>query len=119
MSKELTDAWKAGKLKSGWYWVKTPIALGEKPAFLCDDNNFDVDRTIYPNNYDLEVLSSCDYEELQQLKEENKALQEKLDIAVKALKFYKIPFHQFSSVYNIAQHHKRAEEVLEKIKEIK
>lgn len=74
MCKELTEAWKSGKLKSGWYWVKTPIALGEKPAFLCDDNNFDVDRTIYPNNYDLEVLSSCDYNHFVELTEKVKEL---------------------------------------------
>lgn len=55
----------------------------------------------------------------EELKAENKALQEKLEIAVKALEFYKIPFNQFSSVYNIAQHHRRAEEALAKIKEVK
>lgn len=43
----------------------------------------------------------------------------KLEIAVNALEIYAIPFNQLSPVYNIAQHHKRAEEALAKIKEIK
>lgn len=46
-------------------------------------------------------------------------LQEKLDIAVKALEFYEKPFCRFHFEYNIAQHHKRAEEALAKIKEFK
>lgn len=51
--------------------------------------------------------------------EENKQLKAKLEIAVKALEFYEIPFNQLSPVYNIAQHHKRAQKALAKIKEIK
>lgn len=50
--------------------------------------------------------------------EENKQLKAKFDIAIEALEYYEIPFNQFSPVYNIAQHHKRAEEALAKIKEI-
>lgn len=46
-------------------------------------------------------------------------MDKKLEIAVNALEYYEIPFNQFSPVYNIAQHHKRAEEALVKIKEIK
>lgn len=45
--------------------------------------------------------------------------EKKLEIAVKALEFYAIPFNQLSPVYNVAQHHKEAEEALAKIKEIK
>ena len=56
---------------------------------------------------------------IDELKAENKALQEKLDIAVRALEFYKKSFYQFNPEYNVAQHHKRAEEALAKIKEIK
>lgn len=51
--------------------------------------------------------------------EENKQLKVKLEIAVQALEFYAIPLSQLSPVYNIAQHHKRAQEALAKIKEIK
>lgn len=51
--------------------------------------------------------------------EENKQLEKKLEIAIEALEYYKMPFNQLSPVYNIAQHHKRAEEALAKIKEIK
>lgn len=39
----------------------------------------------------------------------------KLEIAVKALEFYAIPLSQLSPVYNIAQHHRRAEKTLEEI----
>lgn len=46
-------------------------------------------------------------------------LEKKLEIAVKALEFYAIPFNQMSPVYNVAQHHKEAEKALAKIKEIK
>lgn len=46
-------------------------------------------------------------------------VEKKLEIAVKALEYYEIPFNHLSPVYNIAQHHKTAEEALEKIKEIK
>lgn len=53
------------------------------------------------------------------LEDEKQALQEKLDIAVKALEFYAKPFCQFNPEYNVAQHHKRAQEALAKIKEIK
>ena len=44
-------------------------------------------------------------------------LEKKLEIAITALEFYALPLSQFSPVYNIAQHHKRAEEALAKIKE--
>lgn len=46
-------------------------------------------------------------------------LEKKLEIAIKALEFYAIPFNQMSPVYNVAQHHKEAEKALAKIKEIK
>lgn len=45
-------------------------------------------------------------------------LQEKLEIAVKALEFYEKPFACFHHEYNIAQHHKKAAEALEQIKEL-
>ena len=50
--------------------------------------------------------------------EENKQLEKKLEIAIEALEYYEMTFNQLSPVYNIAQHHKRAEEALAKIKEI-
>lgn len=87
----LTEKWKAGKLeKCKRYWVKTPVFLGEKPAFLCSDNSFDVDGTIYPNTYDLEVLSPCDYEELQQLRQLLKDCKSTIEIQTKffAPEFY-------------------------------
>lgn len=65
----LTENWKSGKLrKSKRYWVKSPLFLDAKPAFLYNDNSFDIDGTIYSDTYDLSVLDSCDYEELQNLK---------------------------------------------------
>ena len=61
------------------------------------------------NNYILPMESN----------EEVKVLQEKLEIAVKALEFYEKPFACFHPEYNVAQHHKKAAEALAKIKEIK
>lgn len=75
----LTDDWKAGKLeKCKRYWVKSPLSLETKPAFLYNDNSFDVDGTIYPNNYDLEVLASCDYDHFVELTEKVKSQDEEL-----------------------------------------
>ena len=52
------------------------------------------------------------------LEDEKEKLQEKLEIAVKALEFYEKPFVCFHPEYNIAQHHKKAAEALAKIKEL-
>lgn len=46
-------------------------------------------------------------------------LEKKLEIAITALEFYALPLNQLNPVYNIAQHHKEAQEALAKIKEIK
>lgn len=59
---ELTESWKAGKLKNGWYFC-----LYENDVVfpgLCFDDDFD-DCQLKVK----EVLAPCDYEELQQLKE--------------------------------------------------
>ena len=45
-------------------------------------------------------------------------LEKQLNIAVKALEFYKKPFVCFHPEYNIAQHHNKAAEALRKIKEL-
>lgn len=67
MSKELTEAWKSGKLKNGWYFIK-----------FTDE--------IYPDYYNgyfiqtgdkegMEVLAPVpDYNEMRRLKEENNDL---------------------------------------------
>ena len=60
----------------------------------------------------------CYLTELLKLEQENKKSQEKLEIAVKALEFYEKPFACFHHEYNIAQHHKKAAEALEQIKEL-
>lgn len=61
-----------------------------------------------------------DYEDNLAFPPNNKTDVEKnLEIAIEALEEYTIPLSQLSPVYNIAQHHKRAQEALEKIKEIK
>ncbi|MCX4348493.1 MAG: hypothetical protein OSJ76_01775 [Alphaproteobacteria bacterium] len=66
----LTEDWKDGKLlKCERYWVKSPVFIGAKPAFLNIDNSFDVDGTIYPVSYHLEVLASCNYKKLQSMKD--------------------------------------------------
>ena len=62
MSKELTEAWKAGKLNHGWYFVK-----------LANETYPDYYKGYFIQTGDkdgIEVLASCDYDELQQLKEE-------------------------------------------------
>lgn len=46
-------------------------------------------------------------------------IEKKLEIAITALEFYALPLNQLNPVYNIAQHHKTAEEALAKIKEVK
>ena len=45
-------------------------------------------------------------------------LEKQLKIAVEVLEFYEKPFACFHPEYNIAQHHKKAAEALEKIKEL-
>lgn len=45
-------------------------------------------------------------------------LEKQLKIAVEALEFYEKPFSCFHPEYNIAQHHKKAEQALEQIKEL-
>lgn len=63
----LTDDWRAGKLKNGWYFC-----LYENDAVfpaLCFDDDFD--------DYALkvtEVLAPCDYEELKRVRDENNDL---------------------------------------------
>ena len=65
MSKELTDAWKADRLQPGRYWVKNTKG-GIMPDVYMANREWMYSRTEYVE----EVLASCDYEELQQLKEE-------------------------------------------------
>lgn len=62
----LTDDWKAGKLKNGWYWVLSPGSVKPFPSF-CFRSKFEgYDGTL--NNRVSEVVASCDYEELERLK---------------------------------------------------
>lgn len=59
----LTDDWKAGKLKNGWYFC-----LYENDVIfpgLCFDDDFDDCQLKV-----MEVLALCNYDELQRLKEE-------------------------------------------------
>lgn len=46
-----------------------------------------------------------------------KRLEEKLKIAKEALEFYAKPLCEFSPLYNVAEHHKKAVEALKEIKE--
>ena len=58
----LTNDWKAGELKNGWYFCKF-----ENDAIfpaLCFDNDFDDCQLRV-----VEVLAPCSYDELQRLKE--------------------------------------------------
>ncbi len=71
MSKELTEAWKAGKIeKSQRYWIKYPISLGFVPAILGEKNQFYLDGNFYDTDCDIKVLAICDYDELQRLQKD-------------------------------------------------
>jgi hypothetical protein len=73
MSKELTDAWKAGKLKNGWYFCKVLIDNKNHvcPVFVSkNENDFEIG----------EVLVACDYNQFVELTEKVKEL--KRDIKV-------------------------------------
>lgn len=64
----LTDDWKAGKL-NGCFWCKYPD--GHIEAHLLNNLR-------HASYMDIEVLEPCDYEELQNLKDENKHLSDLL-----------------------------------------
>lgn len=73
MSKELTRAWKAGKLKNGWYFCKVLIDNKNHvcPVFVSkNENDFEIG----------EVLAACDYNQFVELTEKVKEL--KRDIKV-------------------------------------
>lgn len=59
---ELTADWNAGKLKSGWYYVR--LSNGKIEPSLWFLREWDDFRGLV-----VEVLAPCDYDELQQLKE--------------------------------------------------
>lgn len=59
---ELTADWSAGKLKSGWYYVR--LSNGKIEPSLWFLREWDDFRGLV-----VEVLAPCDYDELQQLKE--------------------------------------------------
>lgn len=65
--KNLNEAWKAEKLKSGWYY--TLMTSDEITPNLWFDDEWDDFR----GNV-MEILAPCDYKELLQLKEENDTL---------------------------------------------
>lgn len=58
----LTNDWKAGKLEQGWYWIKNKVR-GIVPDQLIGNDWLLSGRC----NVE-EVLSTCDYDELQRLK---------------------------------------------------
>lgn len=58
----LTEDWKTGTLKYGWYFVNDP-KIGVVP-----DQYMPEDTWLVSNGFSItEVLAPCDYEELQQL----------------------------------------------------
>lgn len=69
----LTDDWKAGKLKCGLYWVKFrgKIVIAECVVFGDVAAPFKIETKTDFTIKISEVLSPCNYEELQQLKKEN------------------------------------------------
>ena len=95
-------------------------------VYVFDDGSTYIEEYCEQYHKDRELKKWCVFNELCGLEKRLKHTQDleldvrrKLDIAVKALEFYEIPFNQLNPVYNIAQHHKKAQETLTKIKEIK
>lgn len=71
MSKELTDAWKAGNIKSGWYFCKVLIDNKNHvcPVFVSkNENDFEIG----------EVLTACDYNHFVDLTKKVKALEKEV-----------------------------------------
>lgn len=64
----LTDDWKAGELRTGYYFVR----LLEGYVTVAYFNGLDI--LICPGWEIVEILAPCDYEELLRLKEENKRM---------------------------------------------
>lgn len=69
----LTDDWKTGKLKEGWYWILVKSATKPSPRFYFNSNvsdeGFDINIEAGEREEDIiEVLAPCDYEELERLK---------------------------------------------------
>ncbi|MBS4773091.1 MAG: hypothetical protein KHX55_02310 [Proteobacteria bacterium] len=69
----LTDDWKTGKLKEGWYWILVKSATKPSPRFYFNSNvsdeGFDIRIEDGEREEDIiEVLAPCDYEELERLK---------------------------------------------------
>lgn len=72
MSKELTRAWKAGKLKNGWYFCKVLIDNKNHvcPVFVSkNENDFEIG----------EVLAACDYNQFVELTEKVKELEKEIE----------------------------------------
>lgn len=65
----LTDDWKGGKLKYGWYWV-TNSKKGVVPDQYMPDDNWLVSGGFNV----IEVLAPCDYDHFVELNEKVKAL---------------------------------------------
>lgn len=82
MSKELTDAWKAGNIKSGWYWVKTAHGFIQPMYYLITRVKGELVKGFAEEPYDRikEVLSPCNYNHFVELTEKVKEL--KRDIKV-------------------------------------
>lgn len=74
----LTDDWKAGKLK-GWYFI-LDINGAITPDFIYEDTTL---KNLARKEVK-EVLAPCDYEELQDLKESCHQLKNSLDFAIQA-----------------------------------
>ncbi len=76
MSKELTDAWKAGNIKSGWYWVKTAHGFIQPMYYLITRVKGELVKGFAEEPYDRikEVLSPCNYNHFVELTEKVKEL---------------------------------------------
>lgn len=76
----LTDDWRAGRLKTGFYYVKLLKESAVIPFLYIEHTKEWED--LHESRIE-EVLAPCDYEELQDLKESCNQLKHSLDFSIK------------------------------------
>lgn len=73
----LTEKWEAGKLKNGWYWVKTVHGFIQPMYYLVTRVKGELVKGFAeePEDRAVEVLSPCDYDHFVDLTEKVKTLE--------------------------------------------
>lgn len=98
----LTDDWKAGKLKNGWYFVKTVHGFIQPMYYLVTRVNGELVKGFAeePEDRVVEALAPCNYDELQRLKE-------KLDEALKSSAEFEMKAYDLERDLKSAKSHNR------------